>query len=168
MGAIQKIADHFNLNKSNIIEKNGMDFSYQTDTEKSQVTQLIKVYGKICAGDGKLAYEDPIDEIYNPYPRLKGKLIALKVDGNSMNKIISDGDYAIIRLQPDVDNGQIAAVIIDGEEAMLKRVYKVDNETIVLKPESTEEYDAYIFVSEQINRIRIIGKLVGGVKPYIN
>lgn len=238
MGAIQKIADYFSLNKSNIIEEDGMSFFYQHERNNSKKkigrrirelrmskgltleelgtivglnkstvkryedgeiknltvdnlklfakaldvdpeyimaldnynevkTSRIKVYGKICAGNGKLAYEDFIDEIYNPYPRAKGKLIALQVNGNSMNKVIANGDYAIIRLQQDVNNGEIAAVIIDNEDAMLKRVYKVDQETIVLKPESTEPFEAITFVGEQINQIRIIGKLIGGVKPFI-
>ena len=35
---------------------------------------------------------------------------------------IRDGDLVCIRIQPDVDDGQIAAVLI-GEEATLKRVY---------------------------------------------
>lgn len=238
MGAIQKIADYFSLNKSNIIEEDGMSFFYQHERNNSKKkigrrirelrmskgltleelgtivglnkstvkryedgeiknltvdnlklfakaldvdpeyimaldnynevkTSRIKVYGKICAGNGELAYEDFIDEIYNPYPRAKGKLIALQVNGNSMNKVIANGDYAIIRLQQDVNNGEIAAVIIDNEDAMLKRVYKVDQETIVLKPESTEPFEAITFVGEQINQIRIIGKLIGGVKPFI-
>lgn len=127
----------------------------------------IIVYGKICAGDGFLAYEDPIDEIICPYPRAKGDLIAFQVSGKSMNKIVDDGDYAIIRLQPSVENAEVCAVIIDNEDAMLKRFYRVDEETIVLKPESTEPFQAHTFVGPEINRIRIIGKYIGAVKPPV-
>lgn len=127
----------------------------------------IVVYGRICAGDGFLAYEDPIDEIICPYPRAKGDLIAFQVSGKSMNKIVDDGDYAIIRLQPSVENAEVCAVIIDNENAMLKRFYRVDEETIVLKPESTEPFQAHTFVGPEINRIRIIGKYIGAVKPPV-
>ena len=128
----------------------------------------ITVYGKICAGNGKTAYEDIIDEIYCPYPNLTGNLIALKVDGNSMDKVVKDGDYAIIRIQPTVENGSIAAIIIDNNDGMLKRFYRLDHETVVLKPESTDEsYKPIIFTKEEINKIRIIGKFVGYVSPYL-
>lgn len=128
----------------------------------------IKVFGKICAGNGKTAYEDIIDEIYCPYPNLTGNLIALKVDGNSMDKVVKDGDYAIIRIQPTVENGSIAAIIIDNNDGMLKRFYRLDHETVVLKPESTDEsYKPIIFTKEEINKIRIIGKFVGYVSPYL-
>ena len=135
--------------------------SYSTKSNK------IIVYGKICAGNGKTAYEDIIDEIICPYPRAHGNMIGLQVDGESMNQVVKNGDYAIIKMQPDVENGQVAAVIIDNENAILKRLYKVDEETVMLKPESTENYEPLIFMKEEINKIRIIGKFIGYVSPYV-
>jgi repressor LexA len=129
----------------------------------------LKVYGKICAGNGKFAFEDLIDEIICPYPRAKGDMIALQVDGESMNKIIPNGVYAMLNLQPTVENGQIVAVIIDHEDAMLKRFYKVDDETIMLKPESNDtSFKAKTFIGEEINKLKIIGKYIGYVTPYVD
>ena len=47
---------------------------------------------------------------------------ALRCKGDSMVPTFIDGDLVLIRQQPDVDDGQIAAVSIDGE-ATLKHVY---------------------------------------------
>lgn len=47
---------------------------------------------------------------------------ALRCKGESMVPTFRDGDLVLIRQQPDVDDGQIAAVSIDGE-ATLKHVY---------------------------------------------
>lgn len=47
---------------------------------------------------------------------------ALRCKGDSMNPTLRDGDLVLIRQQPEVENGQIAAVSIDGETT-LKRVY---------------------------------------------
>lgn len=47
---------------------------------------------------------------------------ALRCKGDSMAPTFIDGDLVLIRQQPDVDDGQIAAVSIDGE-ATLKHVY---------------------------------------------
>ena len=49
---------------------------------------------------------------------------------------IHDGDVVYIRIQPEVENGEIAAVRI-GEEATLKRVY-LHNDYIELRPENKE------------------------------
>jgi repressor LexA len=70
---------------------------------------------------------------------------------------IYDGDIVYIRQQPDVDSGEIAAVLID-DEATLKRVYK-KNGSVVLQPENPA-YEPLIFVREEINSIRILGKAV--------
>jgi len=47
---------------------------------------------------------------------------AIKCKGDSMSPLILDGDLVLIRQQPDVEEGQIAAVSIDGETT-LKHVY---------------------------------------------
>ena len=47
---------------------------------------------------------------------------ALKCKGDSMEPTFMDGDFVLIRAQPDVENGQIAAVNIAGETT-LKHVY---------------------------------------------
>lgn len=140
------------------------DLSEELHTLPIQKNNLT-IYGSICAGDGKLAYEDLITEITNPYQHVSGEIIGLQVDGESMNKVVHNGDYAILKMQPTVENGQIAAIIIDGEDAMLKRFYRVDEETVMLKPESTEPYEPLVFVGEQINKLRIIAKYIGHVSP---
>jgi repressor LexA len=47
---------------------------------------------------------------------------ALICKGDSMEPTFMDGDFVLIRAQPDVENGQIAAVNISGETT-LKHVY---------------------------------------------
>lgn len=47
---------------------------------------------------------------------------ALRCKGDSMTPTFLDGDLVLIRSQPEVETGQIAAVSIDGEST-LKRVY---------------------------------------------
>ena len=47
---------------------------------------------------------------------------ALRCKGDSMEPTLKDGDIILIRRQPEVENGQIAAVNVNGETT-LKRVY---------------------------------------------
>ena len=51
---------------------------------------------------------------------------ALKCKGDSMSPMFNDGDLVLIRQQPEVESGQVAAVGINGETT-LKHVYKTDN-----------------------------------------
>ena len=51
---------------------------------------------------------------------------ALKCKGDSMYPMFHDGDLVLIRQQPEVENGQVAAVGINGETT-LKHVYKTEN-----------------------------------------
>ena len=128
----------------------------------------ITVYGKVCAGDGIEAFEDPIDEIFNPYPSVSREVFALQVHGDSMNNIVNDGMYAIIEKKETVNNGEIAVVLIDNEIGMLKRFYQLDESTVILKPDSNNTtHKAMIFENEEINRLKIIGRYLGHVSPML-
>ena len=50
---------------------------------------------------------------------------ALKCKGDSMTPTFNDGDLVLIRQQPEVEDGQIAALGIDGG-ATLKHIYRQD------------------------------------------
>lgn len=129
---------------------------------------FIPVYGSISIYNDEINYEDEFDEIICPYPTATGALQALHVEGESMNKVIPHGVYAIFKLQSDFDNGQIHAVIIDNGPAILRRIYEVDEETIMLKPESTEDFQAITLIGDDIKRLTIVGKYIGHVTSYVD
>lgn len=121
-------------------------------------TRKIPIVGTIKCGANGIAYEDIgayllIDET------LHGDLFALRTKGDSMqDKGIDEGDIAIIRKQEELENGEIGAFLIDGEEATLKR-YVVMDVGIVLEP-CNSHYQARYFINSDINRVKILGKLV--------
>ena len=125
----------------------------------------LTVYGKVCAGDGIEALENPIDEIGDPYYRIKQEKFALLVDGDSMNNVVDDGMYAIIEKRPIVSNGEIAVVLIDNEVGMLKRFYRLDD-MVILRPDSSNpDHKPLTFVGEEINSLKILGRYLGCVSP---
>lgn len=84
---------------------------------------------------------------------------ALRCKGDSMiGAGIHDGDAVYIRIQPEVENGQIAAVRI-GDEATLKRVY-LHKDYIELRPENPD-YESIIRRREEMNDVHIEGRAVG-------
>lgn len=116
----------------------------------------IPLIGTIACGEPIFA-EENVEE-YCGCPENIDADFCLRCKGDSMTGArIYDGDIVYIRQQPDVDSGEIAAVLID-DEATLKRVYK-KNGSVVLQPENPA-YEPLIFVREEINSIRILGKAV--------
>lgn len=71
---------------------------------------------------GKLNASDQNPDGYADIPDGVRADFALRCQGDSMTPTFIDGDLALIRQQPEVENGQIAAVNVDGETT-LKRVY---------------------------------------------
>jgi repressor LexA len=79
--------------------------------------EYVPLVGRIAAG-GPILAEERIEEIM-PLPKTlvgDGSLFLLEVSGESMlDAAICDGDYVVVRQQPDADNGDIVAALIDGE-----------------------------------------------------
>ena len=89
----------------------------------------------------------------------------LRAKGDSMiNARIYDGDVVFIREMPMVDNGDIAAVIIDDEATLKKFYYYPDKGKLVLYPENPD-YEPFIYVGEELNTIRNLGKAVYFMSP---
>ena len=113
---------------------------------------------------GDIACGDPITAIQNREGDVNAPVdmrcdFALKCRGESMiGAGIHDGDVVYIRIQPEVENGEIAAVRI-GEEATLKRVY-LHNDYIELRPENPA-FESIIRRREEMNDVQIEGKAVG-------
>ncbi len=78
---------------------------------------LVPVLGRIAAG-GPILAEQLVEDVF-PLPRTlvgEGTLYMLKVQGDSMvDAAIADGDWVVVRQQPDADNGDIVAAMFDGE-----------------------------------------------------
>jgi repressor LexA len=70
-----------------------------------------------------------------PLPRSlvgEGTLFMLKVVGDSMiDAAISDGDWVVVRQQPDANNGEIVAAMIDGE-ATVKTLQRKNGHALLL------------------------------------
>ena len=80
----------------------------------------VPVIGEIACGP-QIYAEENIDGYVDLPDRVHADF-ALRCKGDSMEPTFKDGDYVLIRKQPVVENGQIAAITI-GNEATLKHVY---------------------------------------------
>lgn len=163
MGAIQKIADHFGILKSDIIEDKNI-FRNKLNGDSVQMPLL----GSIAAG---IPLEMvPVKEMVNvpkEVSEMYPNAFLLQISGDSMNKVVPSDALALIDPTQEIRNGDIAAVSVNGYDATLKRFYKFQN-GITLEPESynpnnkTQFYDSN---NCEINQIHIKGKLVWYMAP---
>lgn len=125
-----------------IIEKAFLDLYNHADFEEpdfklTPVTDYVNipVFGAIACGEPIEAFNEVLDYTTIPASWLKGgqEYFCLTATGDSMEPLISEGDIAVIRKQPDCENGQICAVFVNGYDATLKKVYKTGR-IITLQP----------------------------------
>lgn len=117
----------------------------------------VPLIGAIACGDPITALQNREGEIDAPEDMRCD--FALRCKGDSMiGAGIHDGDAVYINIQPEVENGEIAAVRI-GDEATLKRVY-LHSDYIELRPENPA-YESIIRRRDEMNDVHIEGKAVG-------
>jgi repressor LexA len=98
-------------------------------------TQHVPLVGNVAAGTDVLAQEN-VEELL-PLPADftgNGTLFMLRVRGDSMvDAGILDGDYVVVRQQPEARKGEIVVAGIPGEEATVK-TYGRKGAKVVLTP----------------------------------
>ena len=157
MGAIQRIADYFNVTKSDIIEG--------TVYEAPNYPNIIPIEYKKIPMLGDIACGEPIyaQEDCSTYMAVGANVdcdFALRCKGDSMiNARIFDGDIVFIKKQDFVDDGTIAAVLLD-DDATLKRVYKLSDSRIELRAENPKFRPIVVGGDGETRTFRILGKAV--------
>jgi SOS regulatory protein LexA len=131
------------------------------DTESANRVSILKVpvMGYIAAGSPIFADEhiEEWTEVPNMWNLREKEVFILKVKGDSMiGSRIFDGDKVVVKIQQEVENGEIAVVNVNGEEATLKRVKKKENGQVILYPDNPKYEPTYI-TNESA---RIVGKVI--------
>lgn len=158
MGAIQKIADHFNIKKSDLIEDHSTDPTEGITNLIYPAARPIPILGTICAGNGVWC-EDNFEGYFYIDKSIKADM-CLEVKGDSMiDANIFDGDIAFIKKTYDYQNGKIYAVVINDENsAVLKKVHW-SNGSIILNPCNSEADYEPIATTE--DNVTMVGECVG-------
>ena len=130
----------------------------------------VPLYGTIAAGEAIEMIEVdnhhaiPVS-VHKRYP----KAFLLEVKGESMNKVLPNGSYALIEPCSDVDrDGKPYAVCVNGYDATIKRVRRLEN-GFELVPDSTDptfHAEVFDYSVEGTKTITIIGRVVWYAIPY--
>ena len=166
---LKELARVYNIDYIDLLEKAGyIDLAEKEKIESSSNNTgnkfyMCPVYGVISAGqpnwaeeciEGRIPIDPNLMNILNPEEHF-----FLRVNGESMNKIVKNGAFALIHKQDIVKNGEIAVVLVNGYDATLKKFTKQDN-LIILEPQSTDEsFETQVY--DKNTTIKILGKYVG-------
>ncbi len=122
----------------------------------------IPLVGDVAAGTGVLA-EENIEELL-PMPEQftgTGPSFMLRVRGDSMIEAgIHDGDYVVVRQQPDANNGDVVVAGIGEGEATVKTFSRRDGR-VVLTP-ANAAYEPMVF--DHADEVTVFGKVVTVVR----
>jgi repressor LexA len=172
---LREIASHFGLTGPkapqktlNILEKKGYIRRVPGLSRGTEIlgfpnprtqTLSIPIVGRVTAGELILAIEN-----IEGYINLDRSLVSsenvflLRVHGDSMIEAhIQDGDFALVKPQPNAENGEIVVALIE-DEATIKRIFKKRN---LIRLESANPNMEPIIVKKGEKRVAIVGKVVG-------
>lgn len=154
-----EIASFFNLSVNDLCYK---DLSIiDTTSTKTSHGVIINVLGRVAAGIPIEAVENIIDteEITEELART-GKFFGLRIQDDSMEPDIHNGDTVIVRQQDDAENDEIVIALVNGNDGVCKRLKKY-NKSIALVSLNAK-YEPMYFSQEEIldKPVRIIGKVV--------
>lgn len=162
MGAIEKLADYFNVNKSDILENKPVAVMLPA--------QQYPLW-PFTTGAGVADYEfssESLEKISIP-DQFLGKyagrkdIVIFEVNGESMNRIIPNHSYVAVEYK-NIDycpqTGDVVVFRLLGDGLGIKRYIDMYDE-IMLKPESTDPvYTELRFKKSSADDLEILGKVV--------
>ena len=179
-GNIQKLADYFRVNKSDIDPRYNYEI-LQSSNKNNFVRESTPRYNadyeykyfpvSVSAGaleniDGQLDYTPMVlpDEMLGKYAGNKN-IIILKVNGESMNNIIPNGSYIVVdtskKHASDIKDRDIVVIAENGLYTVKRYINDPTNERFIFKPDSSDDTYFPIEISyDRASEIELIGRVI--------
>lgn len=162
MGMVEKISSLFNVSKSYLLGE-----VEEVEIPNINIQFKVPYYGQVSAGNFESVEVDN-RELDVPDIAFNGRnpkeCIALQVNGDSMNKILSNGSYIIIhdyRRNQDyrLNNNDILVLRLGGEYTV-KRVRRTETKLHLDPVSYSDEFKTNTFDLESLEEIEVIGKVI--------
>lgn len=137
-----------------------METDYPLANEIPLPEDLLKIpiIATVKCGVNGLAFEEDGGFI-NVEKKHGEDLRAFRCKGDSMiGAGIHDGDVAIVRIQDQVESGELAIVVINGDEGTLKRVH-IQADAIILES-ANPSFPPRVFTGIDRTVVHIVGKVI--------
>lgn len=155
MTKIDMICSFFSINRSDLMN------DAPTSAKPMKLGVTINVLGRVAAGIPIEAVENIIDteEITEDLAR-SGSFFGLRIQGDSMEPDIHNGDTVIVRQQDDAETDEIVIAMINGNDGVCKRLIKYKDSIALtsINPKYAPMYFSEKDIAEK--PVKIIGKVV--------
>lgn len=165
---IAKIASIYGIPLSAILEGDLSQGKIKPSSNSSEWVQ-VPLFGSIAAG--KPIEMDSVEDTFVIPSAIRRRFpdsFLLKVEGESMNKKLPNGSYALINPTSEIIDGNSYAVCVNGYDATIKRINKLEN-GFELMPDSTDptfKSKVFDYGIEGTETITIIGEVVWCIYPF--
>lgn len=155
-----KMANFFNVTLDFLVGRSSLR-NYNT-TYTSNDIEEIPILGVVRAGEPLYAEQNILGYYKIDKNLIKsGEHFYLKVTGDSMDLSgIKDDSLVLIRVQKEVENGEIALVLVDGEDATIKKFYR-NGDIVSLMPHSSNPIYQQRLIDLKKDSVKVIGKVTG-------
>lgn len=158
---LQRMAEFFNVSVDYLLGRDDKlfpKFNLQMFGEVPPENRKIPIIGSVRCGPNGLAFQY-LEGYVLVGDEYRGDIVSFRCRGDSMKDLgITDGDIAIVRLQEEIETGELAVVVINGDEGTLKRVRKFDG-GIILEA-ANQDYAPRVFTGNELSTVRIVGKVL--------
>lgn len=167
---LQKLADYFDVSIDQLLDETKItptdvnregivESKLPADATPCNPAQVAPLLGTVRAGLPMYAEENI--EGYIPIRQSDGAdYFWLNIWGDSMNAAgINEGDQILVRVQSEVENGEIAVVLVNGDEATVK-AFRQEGDLIILTPRSTNPVHQPQVYDLKKTPVRVLGKVI--------
>lgn len=167
---VEQLCEYFGVSSGDLLSENGY---YAKTRGVSTVvprpaTGSLPIIGAAHAGDPSPAYEVDGGTLDCPEEYCREGNFFIRINGDSMDRQLVDGTYALIDVHAQVNSGDIALVKVNGDDATVKRVKFMDG-IAVLEPDSSNPDHRRRMIDSsnpESPEVRILGKVVYAVTRF--
>lgn len=167
---VEQLCEYFGVTSGDLLSENG----YYAKTRgvstiaPRPATGSLPIVGAAHAGDPSPAYELDGGTLDCPEEYCREGNFFIRINGDSMDRQLVDGTYALIDVHAQVNSGDIALVKVNGDDATVKRVKFMDG-IAVLEPDSSNPDHRRRMIDSsdpESPEVRILGKVVYAVTMF--
>ncbi len=167
---VEQLCEFFGVSSGDLLSENGY---YAKTRGMSTIaprpaTGSLPIIGAAHAGDPCPAYELDGAKLDCPEEYCREGNFFIRINGDSMDRQLVDGTYALIDVHAQVNSGDIALVKVNGDDATVKRVKFMDG-IAVLEPDSSNPDHRRRMIDSsdpESPEVRILGKVVYAVTRF--
>lgn len=167
---VEQLCEYFGVTSGDLLSENGY---YAKTRGVSTIaprpeTGSLPIVGAAHAGDPSPAYELDGGTLDCPEEYCREGNFFIRINGDSMDRQLVDGTYALIDVHAQVNSGDIALVKVNGDDATVKRVKFMDGIAVLEPDSSNPDHRRRMIDSSDPDspEVRILGKVVYAVTRF--